>query len=101
MLFIIKQKREERDIDLNDLATQTGISMEYLKDIEENNIKNVDMDKIEKIAKVLNVKPKELYYTKEEFSALRKQLEDYIEEYGLNDDRTIKLSKLIDEIHML
>lgn len=95
-VFVIKNIRESKKISLNKLSEKTGISKSYLHELENNKKFNVTLDKLYKIAKVLDVNIKDLFYTALDLEFLRKELHNRINKYGLNSKETLEISEVID-----
>ena len=95
-IFVVKNIRENKKISLNKLSEKTGISKSYLHELENNKKFNVTLDKLYKIAKVLNVNIKDLFYTTLDLEDLRKELHNRINKYGLNSRETLEVSEIID-----
>ena len=51
----IRKIRKDKKISINSLARQTGISLGYLSDLENNKAKNPSVDKLNLIASILDV----------------------------------------------
>lgn len=62
MVILINKIRIEKDISLRGLSIKTGISKTRLNDMERNII-SPKLDDLEKIAKALNVKISDLFYS--------------------------------------
>lgn len=95
-IFVIKNIRESKNISLKELSEETGVSKSYLFELENNKRLNVTLDKLYKISTVLDVNVKELFYTSLDIEVLRKELHNRINEYGLNSEQVMEISKLID-----
>lgn len=95
-IFVIKNIRESKNISLNELSQETGVSKSYLFELENNKRLNVTLDKLYKISTVLDVNVKDLFYTSLDIETLRKELHNRINEYGLSSDQVMEISKLID-----
>lgn len=95
-VFIIKNIRKRKNVSLKELSEKTKISKSYLHEIENNLKYNVTLDKLYKIAAVLDVNVKDLFYTVLDIENLRKELHAKISEYGLNSEQSLEVSKIID-----
>ena len=73
----IREIREAKELGLNETAELAGMTGGYLSSIETNNKKNPSQDKLESIAKVLNVTVADFYKEESfEFTNLDKLKED-------------------------
>ena len=63
IVFKIKEIREKKKITLYSLAKSTGISRSYLIELENNKKSNPTLQMLYKIALVLNVNIKDLFYS--------------------------------------
>lgn len=95
-VFVVKNIRENKKISLNKLSEKTRISKSYLHELENNKKFNVSLDKLYRIATVLNVNIKDLFYTTLDIENLRKKLHDRINKYGINSAQVMEVSKIID-----
>lgn len=95
-VFVVKNIRENKKISLNKLSEETRISKSYLHELESNKKFNISLDKLYKISTALDVNIKELFYTSLDIEDLRKELHNRINEYGLNSEQVMEISKLID-----
>lgn len=95
-VFLIKEFRKKNGLSIKKLSELTGISRSYLYNLENNKKFNVNLDKLYKIAKVLNVNVKDLFYTTLDLEDLRKELHNRINKYGLNSRETLEVSEVID-----
>ena len=95
-IFVIKNIRESKNISLKELSEETGVSKSYLFELENNKRLNVTLDKLYKISTALDVNVKDLFYTSLDIETLRKKLHNRINEYGLDSDKVMEVSKLID-----
>lgn len=95
-IFVIKNIRKSKNISLKELSEETGVSKSYLFELENNKRLNVTLDKLYKISTALDVNVKDLFYTSLDIEDLRKELHNRINEYGLNYDKVMEVSKLID-----
>lgn len=101
ILYIIKEVREELGIKLETLSKLSGINAKRLFEIENNNIQTLEVKEINKIAKALNTKTTELYYTLTDYERVRENFEKAIEEEGINSYRARKLNVILDKLHNL
>lgn len=101
ILYIIKEKREELGLSLETLSKLSGIDAKRLFEIENNNIQTLEVKEINKIAKALNTKTTELYYTLTDYERVRESFEKAIEEEGINSYKTRKLNVILDKLHNL
>lgn len=95
-VFVVKDIRKSKNISLNKLSEKTGISKSYLQELENNRKFNITLDKLYKIADVLNVNIKDLFYTALDIETLRKELHKRIDKFGINSKEVLELSKIID-----
>ena len=101
ILYIIKEIREELGIKLETLSKLSGINAKRLFEIENNNIQTLEVKEINKIAKALNTKTTELYYTIADYEKVREEFEKAIEEEGINSYRARKLNVILDKLNNL
>lgn len=97
LVFLIKELRKIKNITLKQMKEQTEMSISYLSEIENNKVKNPSLLVMVKIAKALDVKLDETYFVSSEINSLKKALNVYVEAYGINDEKTIKFSKKVNE----
>lgn len=95
-VFVIKDYRKKKGLSVKQLSDLTKISRSYLYKLESNQDFNISLDKLYKISTALDVNVKELFYTSLDIEDLRKELHNRITKYGLNSDKVMEVSKLID-----
>ena len=97
LTFLIKEIRKIKKISLKQLQEKTDISISYLSELENNKAKNPSLIVIVKIAQVLDVKLDDIYFVRGEIESMKKALNIFIEAYGINDEKTLKFSREINE----
>ena len=95
-VFIVKDIRKSKKVSLNKLSEKTKISKSYLHELENNRKFSISLDKLYRIASVLDVNIKDLFYTSYDIENLRKELNNRINSFGLGSKETLEISKLID-----
>ena len=95
-VFVVKDIRESKRISLNKLSEKTRVSKSYLHELENNRKFNISLDKLYRIASVLDVNVKDLFYTSLDIENLRKELHNKISKYGLDSKEVLEISKIID-----
>lgn len=98
VVFLIKELRKIKDLTLKQMKEQTEMSISYLSEIENNKVKNPSLLVMVKIAKALDVKLDEIYFVDDEINSLKKALNVYVEAYGINDEKTIRFSNMVNEV---
>ena len=94
--FKIKECRKNKNISLYRLSKSTGISISYLRELENNKKTNPSLLVIYKIALLLGVHIEDLFYTNLE--DLRELLYESIEKTGFTSEETLSISNFIDII---
>lgn len=97
--FIIEKYMKERNISVEDMARLTKLDKEYILKLANNEINNTDLNTLQKIAKVLNVNTKELFYCTDEYENLREKMYEIIEQIGIKDKRVNEISYILDLLH--
>lgn len=95
-IFVIKNIRKYKNVSLQELSQKSKMSKSYLYELENNRKINISSDKLYRIASVLNVNVKDLFYTSFDIENLRKKLHYRINKYGLGSKEVLEISKLID-----
>lgn len=96
LVFVIKQLRVNRNITLYELSKKSSISRSYLIELENNKKTNPSISILQKIADVLNVNIKELFYSEIEIEHLKQEMYKRIDEHGINSSKVIEISQIID-----
>lgn len=71
IVFNIKSIREQKKISLYRLSKLTGISRQYLSNIEKNKVNNPTVSVLLSIADALQINVKKLFYTDFDIDVLR------------------------------
>ncbi len=100
-VFIVKDIREEKGYVLEYVAEKAEVTTDYLERLEENELHDTSLSKLYKISRVLEVDITELYYSIYDYEKLREKMHKAIDEYGLNAEKTRRLSDLLDILHNL
>lgn len=95
-VFVVKDIREEKGYALEYVAEKAEVTTDYLEQLEYNNLSDTSLSKLYKIARVLEVDIKKLYYSIYDYETLRQQMHNAIDEYGLNAKETRRISDLLD-----
>lgn len=96
VVFRIKEVREKKNITQYALSKKTKISRSFISELENNKKTNASLDLLFKIAEALEVDIKDLFYSKVDVDDLKKELNHRIDKYGLNSDKVMEISKIID-----
>lgn len=95
-VFVIKNKRIEKNITLYRLVKITGLSYSYLSELENNKVFNPSLATMYKIAHALDCKIDDLVYGELDIDNLKKELNRRIDEYGLRSKEALEISQIID-----
>lgn len=95
-VFMIKKIRENKNLTIYKLSKLTGINRSYLTQLENNKKFNPTLNTLEKIASVLEVSIKQLFYSLDEIEPLRKEMYRRIDKYGINSKEVLEVSQVID-----
>lgn len=95
-VFVIKEKRIEKNITLYRLYKMTGLSYSYLSELENNKVFNPSLDTMNKIAHALNVKIDDLFYSELDIDNLKEEMYRRIDEFGINSKEVMEVSQVID-----
>ena len=96
MIFLIKEIRVEKNLSLENLSIKSSVNLGYLSQLERGEKQNPSIITLCNIANALNVNVKDLFYTVADIDDLRNKLHKSIEEYGYTNEKTVKLSNMID-----
>lgn len=95
-VFVIKNKRIEKNITLYRLVKITGLSYSYLSELENNKVFNPSLATMYKIAHALDCKIDDLVYGELDIENLKNELNRRIEKYGLRSKEALEISQVID-----
>ena len=95
-VFNIRNLRRSKGISLNKLHQMTGVSRAYLYDLENNRRFNPTLFILQKIAEVLEVNIKDLFYSPTEIKSLKQEMYRRIDEYGISSKEVMEVSQIID-----
>lgn len=95
-VFNIRNLRKNKKISLRKLSDMTGISRAYLYDLESNRRFNPTLFILQKIAEVLEVDIKDLFYSLNELDFLKEEMYRKIDEYGIDSKEALEVSQVID-----
>ena len=96
IIFRIKEIRTNKGISAYSLCKKANISRSYLSEVENGKKINVSLQFLLKVADILSVNIKDLFYTKFDIEDLRQEMHKRIEKYGLDSNKVMEISQLID-----
>lgn len=94
IVFVIKQLREKKNISQYRLSKITNISRTYIRNLENNKMRNPSVNILLSISEALNVK--DLFYTIPDIENLREEMHKRIDKYGLDSKEAMEISQIID-----
>ncbi len=96
VVFVIKEIRLKKNISLRRLSLMTNISRTYLRELENNKRVNPTIRILSDIAEALEVNIKDLFYTELDIDDLKEEMYRRIDEYGLDSNEAMEISRIID-----
>ena len=96
IVFNIRNIRKSKKISLRKLSYMTGISRAYLYDLESNRRFNPTLFILQKIAEVLEVDIKDVFYYDNDIEDLREEMNIRIEKFGIHSKEVLEVSQVID-----
>lgn len=97
-VFVIKNIRLKKNLTIYRLSKITGINRGYLTQLENNKKFNPSLEIMYKIAKALDVKVDDLFYSELDLDNLKEEMYHRIDKYGLDSKETLEISQVIDLI---
>ena len=95
-VFVIKNVRKSKNITLYRLVKNTGLSYSYLSELENNKVYNPSLKTMYSIARALEVKVDDLFYSELDIETLRDEMHSRIDQYGINSKEVMEVSQIID-----
>lgn len=95
-VFVIKNIRERKNLTIYKLSKMTGINRSYLTQLENNKKFNPSLKTMYSIARALEVKVDDLFYSELDIETLRDEMHSRIDKYGINSKEVMEISHLID-----
>ena len=95
-VFVIKNVRKSKNITLYRLVKITGLSYSYLSELENNKVYNPSLKTMYSIAKALDVKVDDLFYSELDIETLRDEMHSRIDQFGINSKEVMEVSQVID-----
>lgn len=95
-VFVIKNVRKSKNITLYRLVKNTGLSYSYLSELENNKVYNPSLKTMYTIARALEVKVDDLFYSELDIETLRDEMHSRIDQYGINSKEVMEISQIID-----
>lgn len=95
-VFVIKNVRKSKNITLYRLVKNTGLSYSYLSELENNKVYNPSLKTMYSIAKALDVKVDDLFYSELDIETLKEEMYSRIDLYGLGSKEVMEVSQIID-----
>lgn len=95
-VFVIKNVRKSKNITLYRLVKNTGLSYSYLSELENNKVYNPSLKTMYSIARALEVKVDDLFYSELDIETLRDEMHSRIDQFGINSKEVMEVSQVID-----
>lgn len=95
-VFVIKNVRKSKNITLYRLVKNTGLSYSYLSELENNKVYNPSLKTMYSIAKALDAKVDDLFYSELDIETLRAEMHSRIDQFGINSKEVMEVSQIID-----
>lgn len=95
-VFVIKNIRERKNLTIYKLSKMTGINRSYLTQLENNKKFNPSLKTMYSIARALEVKVDDLFYSELDIETLRDEMHSRIDKYGINSKEVMEISQVID-----
>jgi len=94
----MKEIRLKKNIKIEILSQETGISLGYISDLENNKKFNPTLDVLHKIANYLEVNIKDLFYSEADIEPLKELMYEAMDKHGNTSEEALSYSKIIDEL---
>lgn len=95
-IFVIKKIRNQKKIKLKELCLKTKLSRSYLTKLENNHLNTCSLETLKKISDAIEVNIKDLFYTTDDIEDLKEELNEIVDEHGLDSEEGLEMSRLID-----
>ena len=95
-VFVIKNIRERKNLTIYKLSKITGINRSYLTQLENNKKFNPSLKTMYSIARALEVKVDDLFYSELDIETLRDEMHSRIDQFGINSKEVMEVSQVID-----
>lgn len=96
LIFNIKDIRKDKGFSISRLAKLTNLSRTYIRELENNKRSNVSISVLYKIANILEVNIKDLFYTECDIIQFKKELYSRIDKFGLDSKEVLEISQILD-----
>lgn len=93
--FLIDRYMLERNVSVEKIIDVTGLPREEVEKIIRNEINDVPLSVIYKIAKVLDISISKLYYSIDDLDKLRERLNWKVKNYNIDDYEVKELVRII------
>ncbi len=97
-IFVIKKIRNQKRMKLNEICEKTKLSRSYLTKLENNHLNTCSLETLKKISDAIEVNIKDLFYTTDDIEDLKEELNEIVDEHGLNSEEALEMSRLIDSL---
>ena len=95
-VFVIKNIRERKNLTIYKLSKMTGINRSYLTQLENNKKFNPSLKTMYSIARALEVKVDDLFYSELDIDNLKEEMYRRIDIYGIGSKEVMEVSQVID-----
>lgn len=95
-VFVIKNIRERKNLTIYKLSKMAKINRSYLTQLENNKKFNPSLKTMYSIARALEVKVDDLFYSELDIDSLKEEMYKRIDLYGINSKEVMEISQVID-----
>lgn len=95
-VFVIKNIREKKNLTIYKLSKMAKINRSYLTQLENNKKFNPSLKTMYSIARALEVKVDDLFYSELDIDSLKEEMYKRIDLYGINSKEVMEVSQIID-----
>lgn len=85
-IFLIKEIRIKKGITQEELSRRTGITQNYLSELENNKKKNPSFETVLKISLALGEEIRKIYIASSDIEEMKKKMNELIEEKGIDSE---------------
>lgn len=97
-IFLIKEIREQKEITQEELSKRSGISRNYIAELENNKKANPSFKTIYKIATALQVEIRQIYVAIGDIDKLENLLYKATTETKINSNEILKIRRLLNRL---
>lgn len=98
-VLAIKKCMLEKKISIEEIVKLTNLDKEYIQKLVNNEINDINLNTLNKVAEALEVEVKDLFYFEYEYVKVREQLDLLVKQTDIKDEVVVELGNILNLLY--